>query len=72
MMRLNQLKQGELVRITSIRGGRGFRHKLALKGITEGRVIRVISSHGPITIEVDRNTMSLGRGMARKIRVTRI
>ena len=72
MMILNQLKPGELGRITNIQGGRGFRQKLALKGITEGRVIRVISSHGPTTIEIDRNTISLGRGMARKIKVIRI
>lgn len=72
MMKLAQLSTGEIGRIVSIRGGRGFRQKLALKGITEGRIVRVISSHGPITIEVNRNTVSIGRGMARKIRVSRI
>lgn len=72
MMKLAQLSTGEMGRIVSIHGGRGFRQKLALKGITEGRTVRVISSRGPITIEVDRNTVSIGRGMARKIRVTRI
>jgi len=71
-MRLNQLEPGEKGRVISIHGGRGFRQKLAFKGITEGRIVRIVSSRGPITLEVDRNTVSIGRGMANKIRVSRI
>jgi len=32
----------------------------------------VISNRGPVTIEIDRNIVSLGRGMAKRIRVRRI
>ncbi len=72
MMKLNQLEPGEKGRVIGIHGGRGFRQKLAFKGITEGRIVRIVSSRGPITLEVDRNTVSIGRGMANKIRVSRI
>ena len=53
-----------------IGGGHGIRQKLNLMGVSEGRIVRVISSRtGPVTIEVDRNTVSIGRGMAQKIQV---
>ncbi len=71
-MMLNQLKAGDVGKIVSVSGGRGLKQKLALKGITEGQFVRIISSHGPITVEANRNTVSIGRGMAAKIRVLRI
>lgn len=69
---LSQMKPGEPVRIMEIGGGHGIRQKLNLRGISEGSVVRVISVNGPITIEVDRSVVSIGRGMAQKIRVTRM
>ena len=71
-MMLTQLKPNELARIVAIEGGHGLRQKLALRGIVEGALVRLISSHGPITIEVDRNVVCIGRGMARRIRVVRV
>lgn len=71
-MLLTQLKPGELAKIIAIDGGIGLRQKLALRGISEGYFVRVISCHGPITIEVNRNVVSIGKGMARKIRVVRV
>jgi len=76
-MRLNdtnllQMKPNEPARIVCIGGGHGIRQKLNLRGISEGSIVRVISNNGPITIEVDRNVLSIGRGMAQKIRVTRM
>ncbi|TET94724.1 MAG: ferrous iron transport protein A, partial [Desulfobacteraceae bacterium] len=50
----------------------GLRQKLLLRGIFEGSLVRVISNRGPVTIEIDRNIVSLGRGMAKRIRVRRI
>ena len=70
-MMLIQLKPNELAKIVAIEGGPGLRQKLALRGIDEGGFVRIISCHGPITIEVNRNVISIGRGMARKIRVMR-
>lgn len=69
---LSQMKPGEPVRIVDIGGGHGIRHKLNLRGISEGSIVRVISTNGPVTIEVDRNVLSIGRGMAQKIRVIRM
>lgn len=71
-MMLTQLKPGEIARIVAIGGGHGLRQKLYLRGIYEGNIIRAISCRGPITVEIDRNTVSIGRGMARKIRVIRV
>lgn len=69
---LDELKPGELAKIVVVEGGYGLRQKLSLRGISEGDFVRVISSHGPVTVEVSRNTVSIGRGMARKIRVMRV
>ncbi len=71
-MNLSQMKPGEPARIVDIGGGHGIRQKLNLRGISEGSIVRVISSNGPVTIEVDRNVLSIGRGMAQKIKVTRM
>ncbi len=71
-MPLNQLKPGEQGRVMVIEGGRGIRQKLFLRGLFEGSVVRVISCYGPVTVEVDRNTVSIGRGMAQKIVVRRM
>ena len=70
---LSQIKPGIPARIMGIGGGHGISQKLNLMGISEGRIVRVISnSRGPVTIEVDRNTVSIGRGMAQKIQVTMV
>jgi ferrous iron transport protein A len=71
-MMLDELKPGEIAKIVVVEGGYGLRQKLSLRGISEGDFVRVISSHGPVTVEVNRNTVSIGRGMARKIRVMRV
>ena len=76
---LSEMREGEWARIVAIDGGRMSRHgehrlrqKLLLRGLLEGSVVRVISCRGPITIEVDRNIVAIGRGMAQKIRVVRM
>jgi ferrous iron transport protein A len=67
LMALTELKTGETAKIVAIEGGRGLQQELFLRGLFEGRVVRVISNHGPVTVEVDRNVVAIGRGMARKI-----
>jgi Fe2+ transport system protein FeoA len=69
---LTQLKTGEIARIVAINGGQMLRQNLLLRGVDQGSIIRVISNMGPVTIEVDRNTVALGRGMAQKIQVLRV
>lgn len=70
-MMLNQLGIGEMARIMAVEGGRGLRQKLFLRGLFEGKVVRVVSSYGPVTVEVDRSVVAIGRGMAQKIVVER-
>jgi len=71
-MNMSRLAPGQPARIVEIGGGHGIRQKLNLRGISEGSLIRVISNTGPITIEVDRIVVSIGRGMAQKIRVAMV
>ena len=70
-MVLSQLGIGELARIAAIEGGRGLRQRLYLRGLFEGKVIRVVSNYGPVTVEVDRSVVAIGRGMAQKILIER-
>ena len=70
-MMLGQLGIGETARIVAIEGGRGLRQKLYLRGLFQGKVVRIISNCGPVTVEVDRSVVAIGRGMAQKIIVER-
>ena len=72
MLPLSRLKPGEVGRVMAVEGGHGIRQKLFLRGLFEGSVVRVISCYGPVTVEVDRSTVSIGRGMAQKIIVRRL
>jgi len=72
MQSLTELRPGEWARIVAVEGGRGLRQKLLLRGLFEGSVVRVVSSQGPVTVEVNRNVVSIGRGMARRISVKRM
>ena len=71
-MSLSQLKPGEQGRVMAVEGGHGIRQKLFLRGLFEVSVVRMISCYGPVTVEVDRNTVSIGRGMAQKVIVRRM
>jgi ferrous iron transport protein A len=87
-MMLTELKPGDNAKIIAIDAGHHywhhkhhqhyhfhqhhFRQKLSLRGITEVSIVRVISNIGPVTVEVDRNVVSIGRGMAHKIRVMKV
>ncbi|MCK4811536.1 MAG: ferrous iron transport protein A [Methanosarcinales archaeon] len=71
-MNLTQMEPGKPARIIGISGGHGIRQKLLLRGLSEGNLVRVISNTGPVTVEVDRNMISIGRGMARKIQVAAV
>ena len=70
-MMLSQLGTGEMARIAAVEGGRGLRQKLYLRGLFEGKVVRIVSNYGPVTVEVDRSVVAIGRGMAQKIIVER-
>jgi Fe2+ transport system protein FeoA len=71
-MRLVDLRPEDRAIVTSLDGGPTFVQKLNLRGVSEGSLLRVISSLGPVTVEVDRNTVCIGTGMAERIEVRRI
>jgi ferrous iron transport protein A len=71
LIELNQAGIGEKVKIMEIKGGHGLKQKLFLRGLIEGKIIRIVSNSGPVTVEVERNTIAVGRGMAQKIAVER-
>ena len=70
-MTLIQLGIGEVATIVAIESGRGLRQKLLLEGLSEGKVVRMVSNpdYGPVVVEVDRSLVAIGRGMAQKIQV---
>ncbi len=72
MQKLTDLRPGEWARIVFVGGGRGLRQNLLLRGLLEGSVVRIVSNWGPVTVEVNRNMVSIGRGMARRISVRRM
>ena len=50
-------------------GGEKFRDKIYAMGLNPGARFRVLinTGHGPIEIEVRRNKLAIGRGMAEKL-----
>lgn len=72
-MVMTNLKPEDQARIIAIEGGRGIRQKLLLRGISEGSIVRVVSSNGgPVVVELDGGMIAIGEGMAQRIRVQRI
>ncbi len=71
MCALTNLKVGEQAKVKVIQGGWSMRQKLSLRGIVEGSSVRMVSAHyqGPVVVEVNRNSIAIGRGMAQKILV---
>jgi Fe2+ transport system protein FeoA len=72
-MHLTELSSGESARIIAIEGGQGLRQQLALRGLAEGRVVaRISGAFGPVVLRINHEEIVIGRGMAQKIRVTRV
>jgi len=71
-MHLTELLPGESAGITEINGGRNLNQQLALRGLTPGKRITMISGRcGPVVLKIHGESLVLGRGMADKIFVTR-
>lgn len=70
-MTLSNLDSDQRARVIGVTGGKKLRQKLALRGISEGENLKVVSTRGPVTVKVNGNTVSIGRGMARKVKVRR-
>jgi len=68
---LSMLKANERARIIDMVGGKNLKQKLSIYGFGIGDMIRVVSNCGPVTVSINRNTISVGRGIAKKIFVKR-
>ena len=67
---LADMNQGERGIITRMDGGAEFNRKLRTIGIREGKAVKIVTKQyfgGPIVIEVDGRSTTIGRGMARRI-----
>ena len=69
---LTDLEAGKSAKIVSIDGGNNLQQKLSNIGVRVGSQIKKISSQfmkGPTTISIGSCTVSIGHGMANKIKV---
>lgn len=71
---ISQLQPGEIATIATLHGGRIFQNRLRGFGVTEGKKVRMVARHplsGPLVLEVEHRQITIGKGMAQKIEVTR-
>jgi len=68
-MPLAMAQIGQIVRLLSVRAGKGLRKRLADMGLVPGTELEVVqnSTSGPFIIRVKDSRIVLGRGMAHKI-----
>ena len=69
---LAHLPMKKKAKIVSISGGHQFNRKMCIMNIREGQIIEVVSKQpfrGPLTIAIGNSKLTIGRGMAHRIRV---
>jgi len=68
---LDQIKNGSLVRVVSVNGGRMARKKLMDLGVIPGERLKVLrnDSAGPLLIALYDSKVVVGSGLAQKVRV---
>lgn len=69
---LGELKAGDTGKVEAFDGGDEFRGKMRSMGISEGKRIRVVAVEpfgGPVVVKAGNTRVTIGRGMASKIRV---
>lgn len=69
---LTGLKQGDRAIVAYLEGGEGFKEKIRSVGVREGKTIQIIAKEpfgGPVVLKADNTQLSIGRGMASKIKV---
>lgn len=69
MTPLTYVRNGEIVEVVKLAGGKYFVDKLTNMGIYPGTKLRVISDgeYGPMIAAVGETRIGLGRGMAQRI-----
>ncbi len=70
-MPLAMAQIGQIVRLLSVRAGKGLRKRLADMGLVPGAELEIVqnATSGPFIIRVKDSRIVLGRGMAHKIMV---
>ncbi len=68
-MTLKDLEEDQRAKVIAITGGSGLREKLALRGISEGVGLKAVSTRGPVTVNIGGNIVTIGQGMAKKVKV---
>jgi len=71
---LSLIEEGRTVRIKSISGGRGLKHRLYDMGLYDGVLIKILrnDASGPMILKVLDSRVMIGRGQAHKIQVEEI
>ncbi len=67
---MSALKEKMDATVRMLKGGPIFQRKLRCIGLREGKVIKILARQpfgGPIVVQVDGRSITLGRHMARKI-----
>jgi len=65
-------KTGSVIVVGKLEGGTNFQQKMATLGIRQGKRIKVVAKEpvgGPLVVKIGNTTVTIGRGMARKINV---
>jgi DtxR family transcriptional regulator, Mn-dependent transcriptional regulator len=69
---LSDLKQGDEAVVAYLEGGEEFKSKVRSVGVREGKSFEIVAKEpfgGPYVVKVDSTTVSIGRGMATKIKI---
>ena len=69
MTMLNEIKPGKIARIISFENGPELKNKFTSKGIFEGSIIRIISSFGLITFNLNSKIISISKNIAENVRI---
>jgi DtxR family transcriptional regulator, Mn-dependent transcriptional regulator len=69
---LSDLSQGDKAVVAYLEGGDEFKSKVRSVGVREGKPFEIVAKEpfgGPYVVKVDSTTISIGRGMASKIKI---
>ena len=72
MPSLDQVQEGNKVKVKEIKGGRSVRQRLAEMGVHPGDIVGIIRSSvfgGPLLIDIRDSEVAIGRSVAQKIEV---
>ncbi len=71
---LMHLAVGDHATVKELAGGSRFRSRMKSMGVTEGKKIRMVAREplgGPVVVKVGNTRLTIGRGMASKVKVSK-